>query len=97
MSKNTLLDGRALFGPDLSQVLQHVCQRQHVGVLLVHVEQVDGVGGFVPVENTLLDNDHAVTVGAAVQYAGPDAATGGRSSSSTKPSHPIPEAAPGVP
>ena len=49
-------------------------ERQHVGVLLVHVEQVDGVRRLVAVEHALLGDDHAVAVGAAVDDGGADAA-----------------------
>jgi len=70
-------DRRAALGANLSQVLQHVRQRQDIGVFLVHIEQVDGVGGFVPVKHTFFHDDHAEPVGAAVQNAGPDAAAGG--------------------
>src|SRR5215813_429166 len=42
----------------------------------MHVEEVNGVGGFVTVEHTLLDHDHAVAVGASIDDAGTHTAAG---------------------
>src|SRR5262249_13269172 len=37
---------------------------------LMHVEEVNGVGGFVTIEHALLDHDHAVAIGASIDDAG---------------------------
>src|SRR5262245_47639815 len=36
----------------------------------MHVEEVNGVGGFVTIEHALLDHDHAVAIGASIDDAG---------------------------
>src|SRR6266700_3101328 len=42
----------------------------------MHVEEVDGVGGFVTIEHTLLDHDHPVAIGASIDDAGTHTAAG---------------------
>ena len=60
----------------LAQVGLDFGQGEHVGVLLVHVEEVHRVRGLVAVEDALLDHDHFEAVGAAVDDRGADAAAG---------------------
>jgi len=54
--------------------IKDIVQRQHVGVLLVHVEQIDRVASLVPVEDALLGDDHAQPIGRAIHHAGAHAA-----------------------
>src|SRR3989442_562654 len=42
----------------------------------MHVEEVEGVGGFVTIEHALLDHDHPVAIGATIDDAGAHTATG---------------------
>src|SRR5579883_1737434 len=67
---------RALLGLPVAQPLDDLGERQHVGVLLVHVEQVDGVARLVAVVARFLGHDHAVAVGAALDDRRADAAAG---------------------
>src|SRR2546425_12068401 len=42
----------------------------------MHVEEVEGMGGFVTIEHALLDHDHPVAIGATIDDAGAHTATG---------------------
>src|SRR6266404_847545 len=42
----------------------------------MHVKEVDGVSGFVTIEHALLDHDHPIPVGTAINDASAHTATG---------------------
>ena len=58
------------------QVLEHLGQGQHVGILLIHIEKVHGVARLVAVENALLHHDHTKPIGATLDYTGTYAPAG---------------------
>jgi len=42
-----------LLGCPFGQVVQHIGQGQNIGILLMHVEQVDGMRRFMAVKDAL--------------------------------------------
>jgi len=51
------------------QIVQHLLQRQDIGIFLIHVEEIHGVSRLMSVEYALLDNHHTEPIGASINNA----------------------------
>src|SRR5205814_1994830 len=57
-------------------ILQRLAEWDRRGVLLVHVEEIDGVAGLCPIEHAILDNRHVEAIREAIHHGCPYAAAG---------------------
>ena len=48
-----------LFGAPGIEIFDDVIERQHVGVLLIHVKEIDRVASLVAIEHAFFGDDHA--------------------------------------